>query len=47
MLGLDAERLDQGDGASQQDNSQRFLGDDGIAVELGPSWASWAEAGSQ
>ena len=47
VLELDMERLDQGKGVSLQDNGRAFLGDDGIAVQLGPSWASWAEAGSQ
>jgi hypothetical protein len=47
VLALDAQRLDQGNDTSWEDDDQVFRGDDGVGVELGPSWASWADAGSQ
>lgn len=47
VLALDAQRLEQANDTSRQDDDRAFLGDDGVGVELGPSWGSWAEAGSQ
>lgn len=38
VLGLDEEWLDQHMGTASQDDGQRFLGGDGVAIELGPSW---------
>jgi hypothetical protein len=45
VLGLDANEIDEGNRPSLQDDGRRFLGGDGIAVELGSSWADWDEPG--
>lgn len=47
VLGLDDERLEQASSERLQDDSEFFLGGDGIAVELGASWSSWAEPEEQ
>ena len=46
VLEFDSQRLGPYNETSQDDD-QAFLGDDGVAVELGPSWASWNEAGGE
>ncbi|GAA1195501.1 hypothetical protein GCM10009608_33660 [Pseudonocardia alaniniphila] len=44
VLSLDAEYSDL-QSQPERESAHFFLGDDGVAVELGSSWADWAEAG--